>query len=107
MITELFSVFDLAAQRYMDPICAPTMEFAIRGFRECCEKVGHQFQKYPEDYVMYHVGSFDGETGEMGSVVLTKVAMAISYAVKATPEPSELRLAQEGMNDSIKRGEMS
>ena len=47
MITELFAVFDLAAKRFMDPFPGPTVEFALRGFKEACETEGHQFQNQP------------------------------------------------------------
>lgn len=79
MMTELFSVFDTAAGRFMDPICAPTIEFAIRGFRQAVSTPKHQFNLYPEDYVMYHVGSFDGELGVVIPQVAVKIAMAVSF----------------------------
>ncbi len=75
----LFSVWDMAAKRYMDPFCAPTIEFAIRGFREACTTDGHQMQKFPEDYVLYHVGEFCAETGQLAAVPISKIAMAASY----------------------------
>lgn len=82
MNVDLFSVFDMAAARFMDPFCAPTMEFAIRGFKECCETQGHQFQKFPEDYALYMVGSFDAETGVMTPGKSLKISMASSFVVR-------------------------
>lgn len=77
---ELCSVFDQAARRYLDPFPAPTLEFAIRGFKEACQTDGHQFAKYPEDYVLYHVGSFDPEQGIIyPSKATHKIANASSY----------------------------
>lgn len=61
----IFSVYDMAAKRYLEPFFAPTMEFAIRGFREACETPGHQFSKFPEDYTLYQLGEFDPETGQI------------------------------------------
>ncbi len=79
MTTELFSVLDAAAGRFMDPFCGPTVDFAIRGFREACRTDGHQFNKFPEDYVLYHVGSFDGDTAELTKGVPPKIAIATSF----------------------------
>lgn len=79
MNVEIFSVYDLAAKRYMDPFCAPTMEFAIRGFREACETPDHQFRKFHEDYVLYRVGEFDAELGLLTGQTATKIAMASSF----------------------------
>lgn len=65
MIQHAFSVFDTAAQRFLEPFWAPTIEFAIREFRRAVNTDGHQFQQFPEDYTLFHVGSFNQERGEM------------------------------------------
>ena len=62
---ELFSVYDMAAEMYVEPFCAPTVQVALRGFQEACTTEGHQFRKFPEDYALYHVASYDGELGVM------------------------------------------
>ncbi len=80
MLSELFSVWDAAANRYMDIFCAPTLEFAIRGFSEACQQTDHQFWKYPEDYALYHVGTFKPDTGEIDVFPARKIAMANAYA---------------------------
>ncbi len=80
MIAEMFTVFDMAAQQYLEPFMQPTIEAAIRVFRQACENPEHQFGKFPEDYVMYKVGTFDGSTGEVVGCEMTKVAMAVSYS---------------------------
>jgi len=79
MTMEMFTVFDQAAERYMDPFAAPTVGFAIRGFQEACGQDGHQFQKFPEDYILYHIGTFNAELGEIEPMAGRKIAMATSY----------------------------
>lgn len=86
MNTELFAIFDTAAGIFIDPFCAPTLEFALRGFREACETDGHQFRKFPEDYALYHIGSFDVTLGELLPIVTTKVAIASNFVKFAGPE---------------------
>ncbi len=76
---ELLSVYDAAADRYMDLYCAPTIEFGIRGFREACGQEGHQFTKFPEDYSLWHVGQFDGATGVVSEHAPRKIAHAQSF----------------------------
>ncbi len=83
MNVELFSVFDQAAARYMDPFPGPTIEFAIRGFREACTTEGHQFQKYPEDYALYHVATFDAELGVVSGFAARKISNAASFVFGA------------------------
>ncbi len=76
---ELFAVFDQAAMRFLDPFPGVTVEFAIRGFKEACQQEAHQFAKFPEDYVLFHVGAFNAETGVVIPKTANKVAMASSF----------------------------
>lgn len=63
MTEELFTVYDTAAHRFLSPFAAPTLEVAIRQFRSVVNQPGHQFNTFPEDYTLFHVGSFDPENG--------------------------------------------
>lgn len=83
MNVELFSVYDAVAKRYMDIFCAPTVEFALRGFKEACGTDGHQFQKFPDDYALYHVGNFDAEVGQIDPMIARKIAVASSFVFGA------------------------
>jgi len=76
---ELFAIFDSAAERYIEPFPGSTLEVAIRGFREACEKEGHQFHKFPEDYSLFHVGSFDPELGVISGLTPRKIAQATQF----------------------------
>lgn len=78
MEVHLFSVWDSAAARYLDPFCAPTIEFALRGFREAVNTEGHQFNKFPEDYTLFHVGEFDPVSGEVSRTGFTSLGVAIT-----------------------------
>ncbi len=91
MTTELFSVFDAAANKFIDPWPGPTVEFALRGFREACEQEGHQFRKFSEDYVLYHVGTFKTDSGEMEGFPPRKIAMASSYVPAQIDIEDQLR----------------
>lgn len=75
----LFAVFDSAAHGFLDPFPAPTVEFAIRGFREAVNKPGHQFQKFPEDYTLFHVGSFDSATGTLEALPPRSLGVAVTF----------------------------
>jgi len=79
MNVELFSILDQAANRYMDPFPGPTVDFGIRGFKEACRTDGHQFQKFPEDYALYHIATFHPDSGEIFPITPHKIAMATSF----------------------------
>lgn len=61
----IFTVFDSAAGGFLDPFTAPTIEVAIRGFRELVNTQDHQFNRFPEDYTLFQLGTFNVETGQV------------------------------------------
>ena len=67
MNVQMFTVFDAAAKRFLEPFNAPTVEFALRQFRSSVESPDHLFSKYPEDYTLFHIGEFDQESGVIHS----------------------------------------
>lgn len=78
-MSEMFSVQDLVAEQWLEPFFAPTVDAAIRSFKEACTRPDHQFAKFPEDYVLYRVGTFDGRSGEVIGEGPAKIAMASSF----------------------------
>lgn len=80
-----FSVYDQAASRYLDPFCAPTVEVAIRGFRQAVEREGHQFNEFPADYTLFHVGRFDPEQGIVSPITPANLGNALQYLPQNVP----------------------
>ncbi len=76
---QIFSVFDSAVKAYAEPWFAPSIEFAIRAFREAVNGENTQVGKFPEDYVLFHIGSFDVATGELSSDGPTSLGVAITF----------------------------
>lgn len=74
----VFTVYDSAASRFLDPFTAPTIEFALRAFREAVNTAGHQFNKFPADYTLFQIGSFDPDTGELQSIAPHNLGVAIT-----------------------------
>ncbi len=76
---QICTVYDSAAIRYLEPFFAPTIEFAIRGFREAVNREEHQFNKFPADYTLFSVGSFQPETGEIVGHSPISLGVAITF----------------------------
>lgn len=75
----LFTVFDSAAKAYLEPFAAPTVEFAIRGFRQAVNQPGHQFGKFPDDYTLFSIGAFDQEMGRLLPQEPVSLGVAITF----------------------------
>lgn len=63
MIHKIFAVFDTKAEAYLQPFFTPTKGIAIRSFTDCVNNEKHEFSKYPADYVLFELGSFDDSNG--------------------------------------------
>lgn len=62
MTMQIFTVYDSAAGAYLQPFFAPTIEFAIRQFRQAVNAPDHHFGKFPDDFTLFSLGSFDQST---------------------------------------------
>lgn len=63
MIHSVFSVYDQKAGAHLPPFVLPRVEMAQRVFADCCNSNDHQFSKHPEDYSLWHHGSWDDANG--------------------------------------------
>lgn len=78
MKTEVFTVYDSAARLYLEPFFAETVEVALRMFRVLVNKEGHSFNRWPQDYVLFHVGSYNAEVGELFPMTPHSIAVGIT-----------------------------
>jgi len=64
---ELFicSVFDRKAEAFMAIFTVQGLGQAIRSFEDACGDPQHEFAKHPEDFILFCLGSYDQETGEL------------------------------------------
>lgn len=59
MVSILFTVYDVKAEFYMPTQTAPTMAMATRMFLEAAQDVRSNICKYPDDFVLFKLGSYD------------------------------------------------
>lgn len=79
-MTELaFTVYDSAAKAFLEPFFAPTIESAMRSFREVVNREGHQFNRFPEDYTLFHCGEFSQETGRFTAITPHSLGVALTF----------------------------
>lgn len=79
MNEEMFTVYDSAAARFLPPFSAATIEVALRMFRAMVNREDHQFGKFPEDYTLFHIGTFYGESGEIQAVPPRSLGVAVTF----------------------------
>lgn len=56
---KIFSIFDSKAKAYLPPFFLHQEGMATRVFSDCITNKSHQFSKHPEDYTLFHIGTWD------------------------------------------------
>lgn len=61
MIHKVFTIYDDKAEMYLPPFCFKTAGQATRAFMESCNDPQHQFNKHPEDFTLFELGTYDDD----------------------------------------------
>ncbi len=82
MKLEIFSVYDSKAGAFIVPFFLPNVAMAVRSIRDAGIDREHMFGRHPEDYTLYHVGTFDDHSSEFTQVLPIKVVGIVSQIVE-------------------------
>jgi len=67
MKISVFSIYDTKTEAYAQPFYMQTKGAAIRAFTELANNAEHQIGKYPSDYALFELGTFDDTSGVLTS----------------------------------------
>lgn len=81
METKMYSVYDSKAQSYGQPFHAPNDAVALRLFGDAVNDPDTQLNKYPEDFVLMAVGTWDDQTAELKGHTQRTVTTALAIKV--------------------------
>lgn len=59
------AIWDAKVKAYQTPFFVRTPEQAIRFFQTLCSDPQQDFGKFPEDYVLFHIGSYYDNEGHL------------------------------------------
>jgi len=65
MIFKVFTVYDSKVEAYMNPFYLPAKGAAIRTFTDLVNDKSHPIGKYPADYTLFEIGSYDDQNGQI------------------------------------------
>lgn len=60
---KMYTVKDEASQTFIKPFCFATDRDAIEGFRNVCNDDDSQYAKFPQDFTLVGLGSYDEQSG--------------------------------------------
>lgn len=87
---KVFTVHDGAVGAYLQPFFCPSRGVAVRLFTECCNDPKHQFFKYPGDYNLFELGSFDEQSGTFDLDTKVNLGTAVEYKNVSVPEVTQV-----------------
>lgn len=64
MLHRIYTIYDSKTEAYLQPFFLQTHGQAIRAITDCVNDRDHQFGKHPEDYTLFHLGSFEDRAAE-------------------------------------------
>lgn len=64
MILQVVAAFDSKTAAFCTPFYVAHVEIAKRAFTEAANDPQHELYKHSEDFTLFHLGTFDDQTGE-------------------------------------------
>jgi len=65
---QAFAILDVKAAAYGLPFFLDTVGIALRSFSDVCADQRSVISKHPQDYSMYHIGTFDPCSSQLTSL---------------------------------------
>lgn len=86
---KIFTVYDSKAEAFLPPFFTTATGLALRMFEDCANNPEHLFGRYPGDYTLFELGTFDSDTGQFElSKTMVNLGVAIAFVkVQSTPSP--------------------
>lgn len=78
-MTKLYAVRDVKADAFSSLMPIATEGLAIRSFAEACKDRNSDLNKYPEDYMLYEIGTWEANTGAVSSCLPKFIASASAF----------------------------
>lgn len=85
MKVKMFTILDAKAEAYLQPFFAQTEGVAIRMVQSTLEKGDSNFSKYPDDFSMFLIGTYDDSNAEVHPIMPKKclgTMRELSYSIE-------------------------
>jgi hypothetical protein len=96
MKQNIFTIYDVKAEAYLQPIFVENEATAKRALMDVLSNPEHQFAKYPMDYSLFHIGKYSQENGVIEPVPPTFVCNL--HELNKTAEVVDLPTGVEATN---------
>lgn len=101
MKLEIFAVYDSKAEAYIQPFFQAKINQAKRVFQNAAQDIKHAFGRNPEDYTLFHLGSWNDE-----NAILSPNKTPISLGTAQEFQNKELLDPQLDLVEAIQQEQM-
>lgn len=78
MQSSVYSVYDSKAGVFCTPFTSENDSTALRAFRYAANDKEMDIGKYPSDFTLFVIGTFDNSTGQVSSIEPVSLALALT-----------------------------
>lgn len=86
MNLKVFAVRDMKALAYLQPFFSPSVGSALRAFGDAVNDTNCPFNKHPEDYVLFEIGTYDDSTAALEPLIPVKMYTMASDLIQLKPK---------------------
>ena len=90
MILNKYTIFDTALQAYHQDYSLETEALALRQFADMANEET-QIAKNPEDYSLWHIGTFETTTGQLTGIEPVCIAKAHEHVLQFKSEKKQTK----------------
>lgn len=102
MISKIYSVFDAAANAYMNPFFVQSTGVALRSFSESANDPQSPISRYARDFTLFELGEFDDEHASFTMLKTPKsLGTALEYVVNIDPPGQGNLLQRAEISDGL------
>lgn len=94
---EMYVVFDKKSQIYNKPFYFINHAVAVRAARELLLDTTSEITRHPEDFAMFHVGTYDDETAEIQVAKIQDIIVRFHELAAIMPRPINPEQAHPNM----------
>lgn len=89
MLHQIFTIHDITAELYTQPFFGINDQVAIRSCQNLVQHPGTAFFDNPEDFRLFHIGSFNDETLEIIQTGPRLIVRLSDLMIKNYPQETE------------------
>lgn len=79
MNKNIYSIYDSKTGVFNTPFFAMNNATAIRTFSDAANDTQTNINRHPEDFSLFHIGTYDEESGEVSPANHTNLGLATDY----------------------------